>query len=97
ERGEGARIGPVPRQELVEQDDISRHVLDLTLLDIKRGLGRGNEQAEHESGDCADEAGAQPHDILRIVVRMVPGSARRNNTPRNAPPKMTANPTKGPA
>jgi hypothetical protein len=59
-----AVLRPVPRQELVEQDDISRNVLDLTFLGIIRALGRGNDQAEHESGDCADEAGAQ---ILAIV------------------------------
>src|SRR6516162_10819575 len=56
-------------------------MLDLTFLGIILALGRGNDQAEYESGDCADEAGAQPHDISRIVVEMVPGQGATEQHP----------------
>ena len=58
-------------EELVKQDDIGGYLPDLVGLSIVRALRRGDEQAQYERGDRADQARPQSHDILRIVGQMV--------------------------
>ena len=46
-------------------------MLDLTALCAVRAFGRGDQQAKHERRNRADEAGAQPHNVLGIVGEMM--------------------------
>jgi hypothetical protein len=65
------RFRPVLPEHLIEQDDLRGGLLDLRRFRVVRTLGRGHQQAEHQSGHRRDEAASELHDVLRVAVEMV--------------------------
>src|SRR5262245_8613954 len=66
-----ARLHPIPIELAVERDGAGRHQPDLVALHLEAGLGRIHQQAEHEAGDGADQAAAQPYDVLGMGVEVM--------------------------
>ena len=67
------RLRSVLRQQIVEQDNIARHLRDLSALRVVGALRRGDQQAEDKRGYRPDEARAQPDHILVIRAQVMPG------------------------
>ena len=67
------RFRSVLRQQIVEQDNITRHLRDLSALRVVGALRRGDQQAEDKRGYRPDEARAQPDHILVIWAQVMPG------------------------
>jgi len=61
------RIGP----KTVEQYDVSRQVLNVTTLRIKRTVRGGDQLSEHEGGHRANQSGSE-HDGVFCVVGQMP-------------------------
>src|SRR5262249_50730213 len=60
-------------QQVVEQGDAGRDLVEAVPLRVIRALGRGDEQAEDQGGHGGDQARAQPHHVLRLVAEVSHG------------------------
>jgi hypothetical protein len=72
-----ARLRTILRQEIVEQNDIGGHLLDLSALRVVRALRRGDQQAEDKCGDRPDQTGAEPDNIFCVSAQVVPWKEQR--------------------
>ena len=66
-------LTPITGQNAVELDDVGCTLLDPAVLNVKRTLYRGGQQAEDKSGHRRNQAHRQIHDIPGILAQMMVG------------------------
>jgi hypothetical protein len=65
------RLRSIALELVVQQNQLLGDLPDLLALGVIGILGGGDQQAKHQRRDGGDQRGAQPHDILRMVVQMM--------------------------